>query len=207
MSRPKKYKAESVISNRTELSKRTRAEKLQIAKDAAAITQQILEKNTPPKLLKTMQSILANETHEEYLASMSWHRQREVDRLIVDPHRDEPLACMFSDHILSRENSNNATIGKFFHDVLSKLDSEKLELLFKRIVNLKKNAESRGRAAYAYYAYSSFIDETDREPSKMELKKYIIARREIYKESPSSDDAKGWTRLWKACGLFDLAER
>lgn len=135
-------------------------------------------------------------------------RQNSIDRLRVDPKGDEPLAPVLASVLLDRSDSfDEKLVGKMFVTVLRNPDPAVAEQFFRRVMALKMNAAQPHRNSYAYYAYARFIEETDREPSKPELRAYIEARREEFKDAPGPDDKQGWTRLWKESGLSNLADK
>lgn len=135
-------------------------------------------------------------------------RQSAINTERVDPHRDEPLACILGGVILGRSTADEKDlVGKLFTHILETATPEHARQFFARVLELKKSAAMPAhRNAFAYYAYSNYIEETGREPSKAELRKYIMARREIYKDAPGPEDGRGWTRVWKAVGLSDLRQ-
>ncbi len=136
-------------------------------------------------------------------------RQAVIDTLKVDPKGDEALACVMASIVLNRPYSapDEELAGKCFVAAMKHPDPAVASRFFQRMLRLKLNAESPHRNAFAYYAYSRFIDEAGREPSKPELRAYIEARRNEFKDAPGAEDPKGWTRLWKESGLSELATR
>jgi hypothetical protein len=135
-------------------------------------------------------------------------RQKSVNQLRVDPKGDEPLSGILGDVILCRASADDEDLaGKMFLAVLKAPDPSVAEQFFRRVMRLKLNAVAPHRNAFAYYAYGRFIEDAGREPSKTELRAYIEARRNEFKEAPGEDDPKGWTRLWKESGLSGLATR
>jgi hypothetical protein len=98
-------------------------------------------------------------------------------------------------------------VGWLFAQALETTTAEQLEKFFARVVVMKKNAEQPHRHAFAYFGYVRFIEENGREPSKFELKKYLLARRENFKDLPPAEDGKAWTRVWREAGLFTLPDK
>jgi len=145
---------------------------------------------------------------EEELRFSRICRQSVLDQARVDPYGDEPLSCVFAPVILKRGAEwEKDDAGKLLVGLLESYTADQIEAFFKRVVQLKRNAESLAhRNGFAYYAYSMFLEETGREPSKRELKKYIVARREVYKVQPAPGDKKGRTNLWRDSGLFTLRQ-
>ncbi|MEY4569971.1 MAG: hypothetical protein RLZZ398_1410 [Verrucomicrobiota bacterium] len=133
-----------------------------------------------------------------------------LDLLWADPFGDDILAPFFTP-ILFGDSSPmlERIVGDFFVTSLKTFPSSALEKIFQGVLALKRNIEtniiSPHRNFFAYQAYLQFVIETGRDPSKPELKDYILARRETYKDAPSKDDPRGWTRLWVASGLSLLA--
>lgn len=136
-------------------------------------------------------------------------RQFFLNELRTDPLGDEPLACILGPVILRRATDGEKQLAKeLFTHILETGTAEQVTAFFARVRRLKESAElPPHRNALAYYAYSSFIEETGREPSKPELRKYIVARREIFKGAPAPEDGKAWHRLWEDCGLFELPKK
>jgi hypothetical protein len=134
-------------------------------------------------------------------------RQCTIDNLRVDPFGDEPLANLMGSIILNRSTPYFEELaGQIFVKALKHEDPEVASQFFERVMKMRRNADSPHRNAYAYYAYSRFIEEVGREPSKPELKAYIQARRDEFRDAPGDGDGKGWTRLWEGAGLTELAE-
>ena len=101
-------------------------------------------------------------------------------------------------------------LGRFFAPILLG-DPDRAEAMFKKIIKMMRNRdaykkrEGVSRITFAVEAYRNYFGEVGREPSKNELKKYMIARREIYKDQPG--EGEPWTRLWKSAGLFGMSDR
>ena len=130
-----------------------------------------------------------------------------LDLLKADPMRNESLAELFVPVIAGHASDWwKRSIGDFVILALEHESPELLEHIFKRVVTLKRtfvDADYRHRNYFAYRAYLDYRIEFASEPSKPELKAYILARPKIYKNAPL--DKKDWTRLWKASGLSGLA--
>ena len=111
--------------------------------------------------------------------------------------------------ILGRATDGEKRLAKeLFAHVLENSTPEQAAAFFARVRRLKESAElPPHRNAFAYYAYSSFIEETGREPSKPELRKYIVARKGAFRDAPTPEDGKAWHRLWEDCGLFELPKK
>jgi hypothetical protein len=138
----------------------------------------------------------------------SFFRQNEIDRLRVDQFNDEPLACVLAPVLLNRAtDAEREFVGNLFAEVARTCTPEQLAAFFARVLKLKANVEQPHRNAYAYFGYARFIEETGREPSKPELKAYLLARPEVFKGMPSNgaDAKKQWTRLWQDCQLDQLS--
>jgi hypothetical protein len=141
-------------------------------------------------------------------ASLSLFHQIQIGTLFVDPFSDEPLACVLAPVLLnSATEAERAFVANLFAEALGTCTSEQLAAFFARVTKLALNAEQTHRIAAAYFGYSRFIEETGREPSKPELKAYLIARPETFKGMPRDESKSDWTDLWKACGLSNLANR
>jgi hypothetical protein len=138
----------------------------------------------------------------------AWSRQHNLNALRVDPKGDDPLACVLASVVLDRSfPSVDEVAGAMFVAVLKNPDPMVAGRFFQRVMRLKLNADMPHRNAYAFHAYGRFIEETGREPSKPELRAYIEARRNEFKDAPGAEDPKGWTRLWRESGLSGLATR
>ena len=141
-------------------------------------------------------------------ADLTLFHQIEIDRARVDPFNDEPLACVLAPVLLNRAtDAEKAFAGELFANVLATGTPEQIAGFFARVEKLAANAEQPHRNAYAYFGYARFISEAGREPSKPELRDYLLARPETHKGMPALDDKKAWTRLWESCGLFTLPPR
>lgn len=141
-------------------------------------------------------------------ASVSLFHQMEIDRARVDPFNDEPLACILAPVLLNRAtDAEREFVGNLFADAARTCTAAQLAAFFARVAKLALNAEQPHRNAYAYFAYARFIEATGREPSKPELKAYMLARPETFKGTPAGDEKKQWTRLWADSGLSELADR
>jgi len=141
---------------------------------------------------------------DEWMAQVA--RQLNIDTLRADPLNDEPLAGTFG-HIIRGDEPTafeSELLGKLMAQALGKMTIEQAQGFFDRIMEMKKLWAHGHRNAYAYYAYSNYIEATGKEPSKSELKKYIIAHRDIFKDAPPPEDGKAWYRLWKDSGLDKL---
>ena len=146
---------------------------------------------------------------EEDSALASIARQHQLDRLRVDPLGNEPLASVFGPIILGTStDSNKELAGDLFCKLLENGTSEMVEGFLKRVSTLKRNHEALPhRNGFAYFAYCRFVEAAGKEPTKSQLKKFIIARPEEYRDQPSPDGKKEWTELWKRSGLFTLQDR
>jgi len=133
-------------------------------------------------------------------------RQMALNSLRVDPHGDEPLSCILAPVIRKRGSTSDKELaGKMFVHLLENGTADQAETFFRRVMTLKRNFEQLPhRNGFAYYAYSMFIEENGFEPTKARLKKYILARPDIYKDMPRAADSKAWFRLWDESGLFAL---
>ena len=134
--------------------------------------------------------------------------QGAIDRLRVDPFNDEPLACVLAPVLLDRAtDAERESVGNLFAEAVRICTPEQLSGFFSRVAKMAENVKQPHRNARAYFGYARFIEETGREPSKPELKAYLLARPEIYKGMPADDAKSQWTDLWRDCGLLHLADR
>ena len=140
-------------------------------------------------------------------------RNNTLGSLLVDPSSQEPLARTFAPFIVGIFTSDNERLlveratGELLARALRILPSDELGEFFKMLCRLKKNLEAPRRNLFAFLAYAMFSDENGREPSKPELKAYILQHKDIYRDKPDAGDGKGWTRVWKQSGLFNLSEK
>ena len=137
-------------------------------------------------------------------------REAAIILSTVDPLGEDPLLAAKLGQVIVGwgEPTVRNLVGNFMVHVLESYSADDAENLFKRIVRLKRNSEFHHRNKYASLAYSDYIEETGIEPTKPQLREYMMARRaEKYLDQPAAEDGKGWTRLWKASGLFALPER
>jgi hypothetical protein len=105
--------------------------------------------------------------------------------------------------VLGKEGEDDAI--EFLLNLVGEPTADEMEAMFKNIVKIKRNMETRDRRAYAMMAYSHYFDAVGKEPTKQQLKAYMQARREIYKDQPGPGEP--WTRLWKETGLFGMPDR
>jgi len=92
------------------------------------------------------------------------------------------------------------TLGKLVIKYLREGSMEQAEELFADLVKFKRNFEELPRReAYAWTALRDYWKQVGRSPSKRELRKFMEARRETYREQPSPD--RPWADLWKESGL------
>jgi hypothetical protein len=162
------------------------------------------KQKTEPLDMRAHEEVLA----DEWMAGVA--RQIQLDKLRVDPLNDDSqLACVLAASILGTASEYNRKVaGEVMIDAVENLTADEAEAFFKRVVTLKRNREQLAhRNGFAFFAYSRYIEETGREPSKPELKAYLMARRETFRETPDEEDGKAWTRLWKQSGLATLAPR
>jgi hypothetical protein len=135
-------------------------------------------------------------------------RNAALETLRVDPYNSEPIACTLAPVLLDRaSDSEKKMVGELFATALAKMNADQLAAFFRRVEKLKVASEQPHRNFAAYLAYERFIKTTGREPSKPELKQYIIARPESFKAMPPEDDKKAWTRIWDESGLSSLSAR
>ncbi len=107
----------------------------------------------------------------------------------------------------SAGESEKKEFGDFFERLICDASPDEAEQVFCQIVKIKHNMMQRDRRAYALMAYSHYFDQVGKEPTKAQLREFMQARKETYKEMPAYLDGKGWTRIWKETGLFGMAER
>lgn len=143
-------------------------------------------------------------------------RKDNFRHLLLDPKGEKLGADIFGPLLLGDADEGARTAaGNFMSHVIEHGSIQAIDEVFRDIRRLKERAETMRnggevpRPAQAYYAYSSFIEETGREPSKKELKYYICARPERYKGFPPEDAEASalWTQIWEDAGLKHLHSR
>jgi hypothetical protein len=139
--------------------------------------------------------------------------RRRMDRLSVDPTWTEGLAEFFGPVITGKATEKGkAYAGAIIANAMEKASAVALAELFSRIMAMKKEAGSPATGKHRHWhvlrGYLDYLSETEsRQPSKPELKDYLLARKSIYKNLPDELDKPGWTEAWKGAGLKDLANR
>jgi len=113
----------------------------------------------------------------------------------------------FQDFMKLTPNEQKAFVADLFGELTRTSTPQQLTAFFARVGKLAHNIEQPHRNAFVYYGYSRFIEETGREPSKNDLKNYLLEDTKSFKGLPPSDDKKAWTRLWSETGLSSLLSR
>jgi hypothetical protein len=135
-------------------------------------------------------------------------RQCEINRARVDQFNEEPLAGCFAPLILNRAtDAERAFAADLMATALEECTPEQWTAFALRLARLKANAEQPHRNAYAYWGYARFIEENGREPSKPELKAYLLENPKVFPGMPAADAKSQWTDLWRDCRLSKLADR
>jgi hypothetical protein len=117
-----------------------------------------------------------------------------------------PVMPEIFDHINFELNSD--WLGERMFELLANEKSETIEQVFSDIVRMKKQAENPpSRAYWAFLGYIALFTKKGTEPSKSDLRKYMVTNQSTYKNLPSEGDGKGWTRLWESAGLTLLRQR
>ena len=99
-----------------------------------------------------------------------------------------------------------AALGKLLIKSVVSDKPEHFKDLVSTLTKIKNNIDRPiPREAHAWSAAGDYWKETGSPPSKVELRKYMIARREKYSDQPSPD--ANWARLWADTGLNDFWER
>lgn len=170
-----------------------------------------LPKTPPkPKITESEEARLRSVAHKYFLQLLKH-----------DPLNEDPLTAVFAG-VISGEvsDADEKLVGSLWVKVMKTGDPERIKDLACKIARLAENAKHPRRAFHAYQAYVDFIEATEREPSKRELKKFILARsnqsedfkrgrdRKVrYMDMPAEEDKKAWTRIWHDSGLFGIRER
>lgn len=140
--------------------------------------------------------------------------RRHLARLSVDPTMTENLADLgFADLITGNHLSRTKEItGIYMTYIYQKAPIAAVEEFFRRLMAMRTNCEKRpqdkGRLWNFLRGYIDYVEETGgRQPSKPELKAYLLARTDKYFNLPDSGDHKAWTRMLKETCLDQLANR
>lgn len=141
-------------------------------------------------------------------------RACHVDALKTDPFGADGYGDIFGALVLGKATTEQRRFaGESFCQLVKNLDSQTLENVFRRIVEMKQeaeriNQESAHRNARAYAAYDDFIQQHKKEPSKFQLKNHIKSNSHKFGGGfPYDDDKKAWTRIWKSAGLKNLKSK
>lgn len=138
--------------------------------------------------------------------------ERDALRRHADPYKDlSPFMLDSLGEILGSDDTPakaRAEAGAWLISLIRNLDLESCKSMFAAILRAKENLSlGQSRQSYALSACADFIRQTGRPPSKPELKEFILARSNKYRDCPSAGDGKGWTRLWKETHLDGLSSR
>lgn len=131
-----------------------------------------------------------------------------VSELSADPFGDFPLAFLFSQVIEGKASEREReTVGKVLVSLLEQASPERASEVLGRLAKMKEDAGLPShRNARAFRAYSDFVEIAGRDPSKAELKDFILARPESY-GADWPGKAEPWSRIWAASGLKELKGR
>ena len=135
-------------------------------------------------------------------------RKRAID-MHTDPYGDrwEFPGLWFFPQALEMTHEDNDNAARQLVTDLIRSDPEEFDRLTKTILKMKLNfAAEPTRQSYLLMACADFIELTGFVPAKSELKEYVLARREIYKDTPSPEDKAGWNRLFKQALLHRLEQ-
>jgi hypothetical protein len=138
-------------------------------------------------------------------------RVTAIQYAMMDPMREFGGLPFLLRSVLFREPLEPCDIhcaGDLFVRILQ-LPAAPAERILKNVVSIMRNLEGEGldRRCSALVAYHNYFTDHGEEPSKSKLKAYIVADRKRYKNMPDAGDGKGWTRLWKDSGLFEMPDR
>jgi hypothetical protein len=152
---------------------------------------------TPEEPMKRMREILqrASRATEKQTSLVNPHNKRATMRELY-------LSNFFRGSC--GETMNTQSVGEYFIKLLRDSSAEKCEESFDRLIRMKKASENlTHRNLYALEAYEKYSNEFNECPSKAKLKKYMISRKDEFKDQPVEEDGKGWTRLWKSSTILD----
>jgi hypothetical protein len=133
---------------------------------------------------------------------------RQLAFLAIDPKGSDSLSLIFEQVISGKPSKTSLTYaGLRTACMIRDAPADVLEEFFRRIILLKRESEKTdGEKDRNWHVLKGFIDfeeEAGRKPrSKSELKAFLLARKETYKNLPDEGDGTGWTRAFKA-GCLD----
>jgi hypothetical protein len=135
-------------------------------------------------------------------------RKDSLINAITDPFSEEKMpAKAFGRTLVVSDHEEDYSTGGMLCEFMRDMSADELQKVFDAIIRMKRKAEFWHRNSFAYYAYSNYIEAYGMEPTKNALKEYIVDHPRKYKDAPSKDDCKAWTRLWKAVGLETLKSK
>ena len=144
-------------------------------------------------------------------------RHREIrigalKRLRIDPMGKHEELSLFMAPVLVRIDGEDDLVRnecrEWLANVIASKTADDAETMFKGIAELKRELEIDPHKNFsAFLAYHHFIESTRREPSRRELKKFILENPKQYRGMPQTKDSEGWDRLWNDCGLAGLKKQ
>jgi len=153
----------------------------------------------------------------------NWGRETRKDnfrKLLLEPQGEKLGGDIFGPLLMGDATTDARKLaGEFLCHVIEHGSIQAIDEVFRDIRKLKERADAMRnggkapRVAQAYHAYSAFIEETGREPTKKELRIYICERSERskradglkrYKGFPPEDASDQWSPIWEDAGLKHL---
>lgn len=128
--------------------------------------------------------------------------------LATEPLAEDPLALIFAPVIAGTGGAGDRdAAAAALLSLLEHATPERAAEVFGRIVRMKEQAGlPEHRHAKAFRAYIAFTSAAGREPTKIELKDFILSRPETYgTDWPGREDP--WSRIWEGAGLKGLPAR
>jgi len=168
-----------------------------------------------PKAVKP-DSLRTSDSTDEGFFLLS-NTARSIRKSNIKTLREQPFGQCFAGDIFGPVASGTATAqqhksaGEVVCHFLERRDLKAVKKLFREIERIKGQIDGQKLSndhcnAIAYQAYSAYIEITGREPTKGELKDYILKNPERFKGGfpAKGEDEKGWTRVLAAAGLKGL---
>ena len=135
-----------------------------------------------------------------------------LKQLRIDPYGNHEELSLFMAPLLVRIEGEDETVRnqcrEWLANVIAGKTADEAAILFQGIVALKRKLEDIPQKNFsAYLAYHHFIEAVRREPTRKELKVYLLKNPKHYPDMPKSGDSEAWDRLWNDCGLEGLKKQ
>jgi len=135
-------------------------------------------------------------------------RKDSLINAITDPFSKEKMpAKAFGYTLTVNDPVEDKSMGAMLCGFMRDMGADNLQNFFDAIIRMKRETEFLHKNAFAYYAYSNYIEAYGVNPTKNALKNFILDHPRKYKDAPNPDEKSGWTRLWKSVGLEKLKSK